>query len=72
MSAAAETNCAVHTKIEFSIAKGFSQRQKEQGDFHQNINVWAIFAKNWAFSFQPYYPCFLNDPPILELCYLKQ
>jgi hypothetical protein len=39
MRAAAETNCAVHAKIEFSIAKGFSQRQIEEGDFHKNINV---------------------------------
>jgi hypothetical protein len=38
MRAAAETNCAVHAKIEFSMAKGFTQRQKEQGDFHKNIN----------------------------------
>ncbi len=72
MRAAADTNCAVHAKIEFSIAKGFSQRQKEHGDFHKNINVWAIFAKILAFSFQPYYPWFLNDLPILEKSHLKQ
>ncbi len=46
MRAAAETNRAVHAKIEFSIAKGFSQRQKEQSDFHKNIKCLVDFREN--------------------------
>jgi hypothetical protein len=53
MFAAAETNSAVHAKIRFSIAKGFSQRQKEQGDFHKNINVGRFSRKFWRFRFNP-------------------
>ena len=51
MHPAAETTCAVHAKIEFSIAKGFSQRQKEQGDFHKNINKGLVA---WCHSFLLY------------------